>query len=68
MFSPVKSSGWQAREPVIGKLFGDRQYKYKLKLRHKLPTTIYKERNISLAVELLDQDNKLVMNCTSTLK
>lgn len=57
--------GWKSAEPLIQRLFGEKLYRYKLKLRHKFPTTIYKERNISLNVELLDESQKLVMNCTS---
>ena len=36
---------------------------YKLRLKGKFPTTIYKERNIGLAVELVDAQGKLVLNC-----
>jgi hypothetical protein len=57
--------GWKSGEGLIQWLFGEKLYRYKLKLRHKFPTTIYKERNISLSVELLDEKQKLVMNCRS---
>lgn len=59
--------GWKSNESLIQRLFGEKLYRYKLKLRHKFPTTIYKERNISLNVELLDDKQKLVMNCRSFL-
>lgn len=54
---------WHAKEPVVQKLFGEKLYKYRLKLRNKFPSTIYKERNIGLNLELIDGEDKLVMNC-----
>ena len=42
-------------------------YKYKLKLKHKFPMTIFKERNVSLSIELIDDIKSQVMNCKSLL-
>jgi hypothetical protein len=35
-------------ERLIRRLFGEKLYRYKLKMPHKFPPTIYKQRNISL--------------------
>lgn len=59
-----QAEGWKSGEPIIQKLFGDKLYRYKLKLRNKFPNTIYKERNIGLNIELVDDSQKPVMNCT----
>lgn len=50
----LEGRSWTTKEQVIQKLFGEKQYKYRLKLRNKFPSTIYKERNIGLNVELID--------------
>ena len=44
----LEGKTWSAKEQVVQKLFGEKQYKYRLKLRNKFPSTIYKERNIGL--------------------
>lgn len=49
-----QSEGWKSSEGIIQKLFGDKLYRYKLKLRNKFPSIIYKERNIGLNLELVD--------------
>jgi hypothetical protein len=52
--SAGQGEGWKSSESIVNRLFGDKLYRYKLKLRNKFPNTIYKERNIGLNVELLD--------------
>lgn len=47
---------------MIRKLFGEKKYKYRLKLKHKLPPIIYKQRNMALSVELVDGSGQPVMN------
>jgi hypothetical protein len=56
------AAGWATKEGVIRKLFGEKKYKYRLKLKHKLPLIIYKERNMTLSVELIDELGQPVMN------
>lgn len=46
----MEAEEWKSSEKIIQKLFGDKTYRYKLKLRHKFPSTIYKERNINLTL------------------
>ena len=44
------NAGWMTKEKVIEKLFGPKEYKYRLKLKHRCPTTIYKGRKLALGV------------------
>ena len=58
-----KSEGkWKAHDKTIEKLFGSREYRFRLRLKNKFPTTIYKERNLAIAVELVDVARNCVMN------
>jgi len=54
---------WNSSDKTLKQLFGDRQYRYRLKLKGKFPLVIYKERNITLSMELVDNEGKLVLNC-----
>lgn len=63
----VPREGWRSKEKVIEKLFGAKQYRYRLRLRHRFPSTIYKERNLGLNVELVDSRGERVMNCRCVL-
>ena len=56
--------GWKSKDPRVSQLFGDKQYRYKLKLRNRLPGTMYKERNFGLTCELRDGEDKPVFNCS----
>jgi hypothetical protein len=45
-----KGPEWKSKDPLINKLFGEKDYKYKLKLNNRLPNIIYKGRNLNLNV------------------
>lgn len=59
----LTGESWRSKEKVIEKLFGAKEYKYRLKLKHRFPATIYKERNLALNVELVNSRGERVMNC-----
>lgn len=44
-------------DPLVEKMFGRKRYQYKLQLQGEVPSVIYKERNINIAVTLTNQDN-----------
>lgn len=50
---------------MITQLFGKKKYHYKLQLQEPAPTTIFKERNINISVNLVDMNNEKIMNCKS---
>ena len=56
---------WRTKDKSVEKLFGNKEYRYKLRLKQKFPITIYKERNINLAIELIDAKKNISMNGTS---
>ena len=39
-------------EPLVERMFGKKNYKYRLELTGEAPTLIYKERNINIPVQL----------------
>jgi len=44
-------------------MFGKKSYKYSLKVPEDLPSTLYKERNINISVELISQSSEKILNC-----
>ena len=54
---------WRSKEPIIRRHFGEGLYRYRLKLKSKIPNTLYKERNFNIGVTLVDHYGKTVMNC-----
>jgi hypothetical protein len=51
-----------AAHPLATKLFGQKGYKYKLKLAADFPKLIYKERNLDLRLKLIDSEGHSVSN------
>jgi len=43
-------------------MFGIKQYKYKLSMEGKAPQVLFKERNLSLKIRLLDRNENLIQN------
>lgn len=43
--------------PLITQLFGKKKYNYRLQVQEPVPTTIFKERNINISVNLVDLNN-----------
>jgi hypothetical protein len=44
-------------------MFGRKAYKYSLRVPEEMPSTIYKERNINIPVELIDKSSEKILNC-----
>ena len=58
---------WRSKDKIIERNFGAKSYRYKLKLKAKIPHLLYKERNFNTGVSLVDHEGKQVMNCTPLL-
>lgn len=64
--APQKSrTCFHSAEKLTRELFGDREYEYKLKATDQVPTTLYKERNFNLGVQLVDRDGNQLKNGTN---
>jgi hypothetical protein len=58
-------------------MFGVKKYQYRLQLQQEFPSTIFKERNINICLNLVDKNSQKVLNgkpypkqqtsCTSAL-
>ena len=49
--------------PLTEKMFGkEKKYRYRLELDEEIPEVLYRDRNFSLKVRLVDQSNHKVMN------
>jgi hypothetical protein len=51
-----------SEDPLITRIFGLKEYKYNLKLKHDFPEVIYKERNLNLTVRLCNPDERPIFN------
>lgn len=49
--------------PLLTQMFGNKKYQYRLELSEPLPSTIFKERNINISLNLIDKNNQKVLNC-----
>ena len=57
----LKPTG-DVEDGIIAKIFGERQYKYKLCLLEPFEETLYKERNFSLGFKIIDDDGETILN------
>lgn len=49
--------------PLTEKMFGkEKKYRYRLKLGEEIPDVLYRDRNFSLKVRLVDHSKQKVMN------
>lgn len=48
---------------LLTQMFGNKKYQYRLELQEPIPSTIFKERNINISVNLIDKNSQKVLNC-----
>jgi hypothetical protein len=52
-----------ATDPLVEVLFGRKNYHYRLELDGEKPEVVYKERNFTISVLLIDKEREKVINC-----
>lgn len=52
-------------EPLITNIFNRESFKYKLRLEHRIPKIIYKDRKLSFRVRLVNPDSSAICNGTN---